>query len=60
VHRNTLYYKLNKIEELIGQKLDDPLLKERLLFSMHVVEYQEKYINEDLLALKRYSTDRTM
>jgi len=58
IHRNTLYYKINKIEELIGQKIDDPLLKERLLFSMHVVEYQDKYVNEDLFALKRYASDR--
>jgi len=60
IHRNTLYHKLSKIEELIGQKIEDPLLKERLLFSMHVVEYQEKYINEDLLTLKRYFNDRKM
>ena len=58
VHRNTLYYKINKVEELIGQTLDNGTLKERLLFSYHVIEYQEKYINEDLLALKRYFDDR--
>lgn len=58
VHRNTLYYKINKVEELIGQALDNGTLKERLLFSYHVIEYQEKYINEDLLALKRYFDDR--
>jgi len=28
------------------------------LFSMHVVEYQDKYVNEDLFALKRYASDR--
>ncbi len=54
VHRNTMYYKINKIEELIGQKLDNGMFKERLLFSFYVLEYQEKYRQEDPLVLKRH------
>lgn len=58
VHRNTMYYKINKIEELIGQSLEDGMLKERLLFSFHVLEYAEKYMKEDPLILKRRFDDR--
>lgn len=54
VHRNTMYYKINKIEELTGQKLDNGMFKERLLFSFYVLEYQEKYRQEDPLILKRH------
>ena len=54
VHRNTMYYKINKIEELIGQKLDNGMFKERMLFSFYVLEYQEKYRHEDPLVLKRH------
>ncbi len=57
VHRNTMYYKINKIEELIGQSLENGKLKERLLFSFHVLEYAEKYKNEDPLVLKRHFED---
>ncbi|NLT28827.1 MAG: hypothetical protein GXX97_07155 [Dehalococcoidales bacterium] len=57
VHRNTLYNKINKIEELIGQSLENSLLRERILFSFHVIEYQEKYMLEDPLVLKRFLDD---
>lgn len=57
VHRNTMYYKINKIEELIGQKLDNGILKERLMFSFHVLEYMAKYTQEDPFVLKRHFDD---
>ena len=57
IHRNTLYYKIKKIEELIGQSLENGLLRERLLFSFHVIEYEEKYRQEDPLVLKRFLDD---
>lgn len=53
IHRNTALYKIHKIEEIIGSTLDDPILRERLLFSYHVLEYVTKYRKEDLLTLKR-------
>lgn len=51
IHRNTMLYKINKIEEIIGQSLDDPLLRERLLFSFRILEYAEKMMHKDLLVL---------
>ncbi len=55
IHRNTMLYKIRKIEEIIGESLDNVLLRERLLFSFHVLEYIEKFLKEDPLMLK---TDR--
>lgn len=53
IHRNTMLYKVRKIEELIGQSLDSPVLRERLMFSYHVLEYMRRYRKEDILILKR-------
>lgn len=39
LHRNTLLYKIQKIEDLLGESLDNPELQQRLLFSNTVVEY---------------------
>lgn len=58
IHRNTMLYKVRKIEEVIGQSLDDPTLRERLMFSYDVLEYMRRYRKEDILVLKRnYSKD---
>ena len=57
IHRNTAQYKIHKIEEIIGSTLDDPILRERLLFSYHVLEYMKRYRKEDILVLKRNQTD---
>ncbi len=61
IHRNTMQYKINKIEEIIGQSLDDPILRQRMMFSYQVIQYSEKFLNEDLLVLKRntLSSDTT-
>lgn len=53
IHRNTMLYKIRKIEEIIGQSLDDPTLRERLMFSYRVLEYITRYCKEDILTLKR-------
>ena len=53
IHRNTMLYKIHKIEEVIGCSLDDPMLRERLLFSCRVLEYMTRYCKEDILVLKR-------
>jgi len=53
MHRNTMLYKIHKIEEVIGTSLDNPLLRERMMFSFHVLEYMQKYLKEDILVLKR-------
>ena len=43
IHRNSLLYRINKIEAILGSKLDDSLLKEQLLFSIHCLEFDKKY-----------------
>ena len=48
-----MLYKINKIEEIIGQSLDDHLLRERLLFSFHILEYVDKMLHQDPLVLKQ-------
>lgn len=53
IHRNTMLYKVKKIEDVMGQSLDNPALRERLLFSYHVLEYMRRYRKEDILLLKR-------
>ena len=53
IHRNTAMYKIHKIEEILGRDLNDPALRERLLFSYHVLEYMSRYCKEDILTLKR-------
>lgn len=55
MHRNTLLYKVRKIEEVIGCTLDDPDLRERLLFSYRVLTYMRKYLGDDILKLRRPS-----
>lgn len=57
IHRNTMLYKIKQIEEIIGTSLDDPLVRERLMFSYHVLEYMRKYSKEDILVLKKTSVD---
>lgn len=58
IHRNTMLYKIHKIEDVIGQSLDDPSLRERLLFSYRVLEYMRRYCKEDILLLKRNRTEK--
>lgn len=52
IHRNTMQYKLKRMEEIMGESLDDPMVRERLLFSFHVIEYLQKCRHEDILVLK--------
>lgn len=53
IHRNTMLNKVHKIEEIIDSSLDEPMLRERLLFSCRVIEYMSRYCHEDILILKR-------
>ena len=48
-----MLYKIRKIEDLIGQSLDEPSLRERMLFSYRVLDYMRRYRKEDILLLKR-------
>jgi len=45
IHRNTMNNKLHKIEEIIGKKLDDPKLLDRIRFSCAVYEYINTILN---------------
>lgn len=58
IHRNTMLGKIRKIEEIIGNALDDPLIRERMMFSYHVFEYMKKYQKEDFLELKRSKNEQ--
>ena len=55
MHRNTLLYKIKKIEEIIDRDLEDPDFRARMLFSGYVVNYMRKYRKEDILLLQRDS-----
>lgn len=46
LHRNTLIYKVKKIEELIGESMDDPYLRHNLVFSCLLLRYRELYQKE--------------
>ncbi|NLT15841.1 MAG: hypothetical protein GXY05_16070 [Clostridiales bacterium] len=49
VHRNTINYKINLIEEIIGESLGNFAFQEQLMFSFYLIEYIEKYLNENPL-----------
>ena len=46
MHRNTTIYKIKKIEELIGESMDDPYLRHNLVFSCLLLRYREQYQKE--------------
>lgn len=48
-HRNTMLYKLSKIESIIGNSLDDSTLKQTLLLSCYTIRYITLYLKEDLM-----------
>ncbi len=43
MHRNTTIYKLNKIEELIHDNLDNPYTRHQLILSCMIIRYVEQY-----------------
>ena len=43
MHRNTTLNKVNKILEIVEDNLDDPAIRQRLLFSCMLYDYCEKY-----------------
>jgi sugar diacid utilization regulator len=50
VHRNTINYKINLIEEIIGESLRNYAFQEQLMLSFYIIEYIEKYLQENPLA----------
>jgi hypothetical protein len=58
MHRNSLLYRINKIEEsILGLKLEDNELREELKFSFRCLEYMEAYQREALESVKESNTD---
>lgn len=43
IHRNTAIYKLNKIQELISDALDNPYTRHQLILSCMIIRYIEEY-----------------
>lgn len=52
IHRNTMLYKLKKIEGIIGCPLNNSMLQQRLRFSYHVLDFCRRYHHLDPLALQ--------
>jgi hypothetical protein len=52
IHRNTMMYKIETIENIIGFNLDDSSIRERILFSFHVTEYMRNFLHRDVLEVR--------
>lgn len=53
LHRNTMLYKISKIEEILGQSLEDCMFRSRLLYSYYVLEYTTQCLKIDILNLRK-------
>ncbi len=47
-----MLYNISKIEKILGQSLEDNMLRMRLLYGFYVIEYTEDILGEPLLNLK--------
>ena len=56
IHRNTLMYKLNKIEWITGEDLNDPMISFRLLFSLFTIDYLDMYQNRRDIEPEAYTS----
>lgn len=54
MHHNTVLNKLKKIQELLHLDLNDSLLRQHLLLSCQLLEYQEKILKQPLNWEKKY------
>lgn len=52
VHRNTVLNKIHKIEDILGQSLDDPLLRQNLLVSLAFYNYAKIVYHKNFLDFK--------
>lgn len=50
VHRNTINYRLNLIEDICGYKLENEKTIISIYFSLLIMDYQEKYLSSDPLS----------
>lgn len=54
IHKSTLFYRLNRLKELIGEDLDNGYVMTRLLFSFFLIQYASSFQPQlDLLPLPR-------
>jgi len=58
LHRNTLMYRLDKIQEIIGTDLEDPMQKFRMLFSLMTLDYIENYQQRNTIYTPESDMDR--
>lgn len=47
MHRNTVINKVNKIQELLKLDLEDPRLRQRLIFSCQMIRYYEQVMEQE-------------
>lgn len=52
MHRNTMLYNIQKIENILGRSLDDITLRSRLIIGFYVMDYVEKYMKYSLTNLR--------
>ena len=57
MHRNTTMNKINRIVEIVEDDLEDPLIRQRLLFSCRLYDYYEKYKQKSFKLLPVLETD---
>ena len=52
IHQNTLRYRVQQIEEIMGIRIADPQHMPNLTLSIQVVSYAKKLLNENIIVLK--------
>lgn len=48
MHRNTVLNKIRRIQDLLNLDLDDPNLRQRLIFSCQLIRYYENVMNREI------------
>ena len=59
LHRNTLMYRLDKIQQIAGSDFSDPMERLRMLFSLMVLDYMEVYQKRKTIYTPESDMDRT-
>ena len=59
IHRNTLMYRLEKIQQIAGSDLSDPAANFRMLFSLMVLDYMERYQGRKTIYTPASDMDRS-
>ncbi len=59
MHRNTLQSRIEKIARIVGEDFEDPQIRQRLLFSIQVLEYMRTCLKQENLYGKKQHTAPT-